>query len=66
MTTNARRVVAALLVLAGFGALVCGVGAWMVSACCGSPDPSQPGYLFLGAAGAAVCWVGAAQVLRRP
>ena len=65
MTRRAQQAVAVVLVLAGFGALVCGVGAWMVSGCCGSPEPSQPGYLVLGALGAGAGWALAAQVVRR-
>ena len=55
-----RGLTVAGLVLAGLLALVTGVGAWMVSSCCGSPDPPQDGYLLLGLAGAVVLWVLAA------
>lgn len=65
MTRNIRRTVAALLALTGAAALLSGVGAWMVSGCCGSPEPAEDGYLALGMLGALIPWGGAYVVLTR-
>ena len=64
MTTPKKRplhriLIAVLLVLGGLAALVSGIGAWMVSGCCGSSEPSEDGYLVVGALGAIVLWAGA-------
>jgi hypothetical protein len=51
-----RLLVLTALVLAGAGALFAGIGGWMVSGCCGSSDPSEPGYLLVGAVSAGALW----------
>jgi hypothetical protein len=53
------RLAGVLLVLAGATAVVCGIGAWMVSGCCGSPEPPQDGYLLLGGLVAGASWASA-------
>ena len=63
---RARTVIGVVaLVLAGFTALGWGALAWMVSSCCGSPEPPQDGYLAAGVLGAGVLWSLAAWVVAR-
>jgi hypothetical protein len=66
MSSSTRRVVAVLLVLAGAGAFAAAGAAWMVSGCCGSPEPSEDGYLVLGALAALVLWGGAYWMFTSP
>jgi hypothetical protein len=69
MKTNSRTawrwVIAVLLVLAGAAAALCGVGAWTVSGCCGSPEPAEDGYLLVGGVVAIALWGGAYCLLAR-
>ncbi len=57
------RLAATLLVLIGAVTAVCSVGAWMVSGCCGSPEPPEDGYLLLAGLALAGCGFMAHQCL---